>query len=204
MNRRTVLAGTAAAIASPFLAAVPALADARRQSLVDQSLRSASKVLSGKDYPDALRNMGKARGVIIKGSTNTAVRALTGGIVEVNDALLSSQRYGAVVSVGGRITLTDVVSESQVGTESLDPTDPPAVLELTDVIVRGTPDDGVTPSDNSQVTATRLLVEAVNQLLTDLPGLDGGFSAAREQREQVVGAGRLHVAVRLDRLHAEA
>jgi SH3 domain-containing YSC84-like protein 1 len=65
MNRRTVLAGTAAAIASPFLSAVPALADARRQSLVDQSLRSASKVLSGKDYPDALRNMGKARGVII-------------------------------------------------------------------------------------------------------------------------------------------
>jgi len=65
MNRRTVLAGTAAAIVSPFLAAVPALADARRQSLVDQSLRSASKVLSGKDYPDALRNMGKARGVII-------------------------------------------------------------------------------------------------------------------------------------------
>jgi len=65
MNRRTVLAGTAAAIASPLLAAVPALADARRQSLVDQSLRSASKVLSGKDYPDALRNMGKARAVII-------------------------------------------------------------------------------------------------------------------------------------------
>jgi SH3 domain-containing YSC84-like protein 1 len=65
MNRRTVLAGTAAAIASPFLSALPALADARRQSLVDQSLRSASKVLSGKDYPDALRNMGKARGVII-------------------------------------------------------------------------------------------------------------------------------------------
>jgi len=65
MNRRTVLAGTAAVIASPFLAAVPALADARRQSLVDQSLRSATKVLSGKDYPDALRNMGKARGVMI-------------------------------------------------------------------------------------------------------------------------------------------
>jgi lipid-binding SYLF domain-containing protein len=65
MNRRTVLAGTAAAMASPFLAAVPALADAKRQSLVDQSLKSASKVLSGKDYPDALRSMGKARGVII-------------------------------------------------------------------------------------------------------------------------------------------
>ena len=65
MNRRTVLAGTAAAMVAPFVTAVPALADARRQSLVDQSLRSASKVLSGKDYPDALRNMGKARAVII-------------------------------------------------------------------------------------------------------------------------------------------
>ncbi len=65
MNRRTVLAGTAAVLASPFLSSLPALADAKRQSLVDQSLRSASKVLSGKDYPDALRNMGKARGVII-------------------------------------------------------------------------------------------------------------------------------------------
>ncbi len=65
MNRRTVLAGTAAAMASPFLMSVPSLADAKRQSLVDQSLNSARKVLSGKDYPDALRNMGKARGVII-------------------------------------------------------------------------------------------------------------------------------------------
>jgi len=66
MNRRTVLAGTAAAMASPFLLkAMPALADAKRQSLVDQSLSSARKVLSGKDYPDALRNMNNARGVII-------------------------------------------------------------------------------------------------------------------------------------------
>jgi lipid-binding SYLF domain-containing protein len=65
MNRRTVLAGTAAAMVAPFVTAVPALADARRQSLVDQSLISARKVLSGKDYPDALKNMNKARGVII-------------------------------------------------------------------------------------------------------------------------------------------
>ena len=65
MNRRTVLAGTAAVLASPLLTALPALADAKRQSLVDQSLRSATKVLSGKDYPDALKNMTKARGVII-------------------------------------------------------------------------------------------------------------------------------------------
>jgi len=65
MKRRTLLAGTAAVMASPFLTAAPSLADAKRQSLVDQSLNSARKVLSGKDYPDALRNMGKARGVII-------------------------------------------------------------------------------------------------------------------------------------------
>jgi lipid-binding SYLF domain-containing protein len=65
MNRRTVLVGTAAAMAAPFLTTEPALADAKRQSLVDQSLNSARKVLSGKDYPDALRNMAKARGVII-------------------------------------------------------------------------------------------------------------------------------------------
>jgi SH3 domain-containing YSC84-like protein 1 len=65
MNRRTVLAGTAAVLASPLLSSIPALADARRQSLVDQSLMAARKVLSGKDYPDALKNMSKARGVII-------------------------------------------------------------------------------------------------------------------------------------------
>src|SRR5437660_320599 len=42
------------------------------------------------------------------------------------------------------------------------------------------------------------------QLPTDSPCRDGGFSAARGQREQVVGARRLYVAVRLDRRHAEA
>ena len=65
IDRRTVLAGTAAALAAPFLAAAPARADAKRQSLIDQSLASARKVLSGKDYPDAVRNMGKAKGVLI-------------------------------------------------------------------------------------------------------------------------------------------
>ena len=52
-------------MASPFLMSVPSLADAKRQSLVDQSLNSARKVLSGKDYPDALKNMTNARGVLI-------------------------------------------------------------------------------------------------------------------------------------------
>jgi len=64
LDRRTALTGAAAVLAAPF-AATPALADARRQSLVDQSLDSGRKVLSGKDYPDALKNMTKARGVLI-------------------------------------------------------------------------------------------------------------------------------------------
>jgi lipid-binding SYLF domain-containing protein len=65
LNRRTVLSGTAAAFAAPLVAAVPARADARRQSLVDSCLESARKVLDGKDFPDAGRNMTTARGVLI-------------------------------------------------------------------------------------------------------------------------------------------
>ena len=65
LSRRSVLAGTAAAVLLPTVAPSIALADAKRQSLVDQSLRSASKVLSGKDYPDTLKLMPKARGVLI-------------------------------------------------------------------------------------------------------------------------------------------
>jgi len=60
LDRRSVLAGTAALFVAPA-----AHADAKRQSLVDQSLNSARKVLSGKDYPDALKLMPKARGVLI-------------------------------------------------------------------------------------------------------------------------------------------
>ena len=65
MNRRTVLAGTAATLAAPVIFVTPSWADAKRQSLVDQCLRSAAKVLSGKDYPDALRNMNKAKAILI-------------------------------------------------------------------------------------------------------------------------------------------
>jgi len=65
LDRRTVLAGTAAAFATPLLSAMPARADARRQSLVDSCLESARKVLDGKDFPDAARNMTNAKGVLI-------------------------------------------------------------------------------------------------------------------------------------------
>ena len=56
LDRRTVLAGTAAAFAAPSLPSVPALR--RRQAPVAgrfQSLESARKILSGKDYPDAAK-----------------------------------------------------------------------------------------------------------------------------------------------------
>jgi len=65
LDRRTALAGAAAAVALPLAAAVPARADAKRQSLVDSCLETARKVLTGKDFPDAARNMNTARGVLI-------------------------------------------------------------------------------------------------------------------------------------------
>jgi lipid-binding SYLF domain-containing protein len=65
LDRRSVLAGTAAAFAAPFVGASSSRADAKRQSLVDQCLQSAQKVLSGKDFPDALKNMSNAKGVLI-------------------------------------------------------------------------------------------------------------------------------------------
>ena len=65
LDRRSALAGAAAAFAAPYVLSLPAHADAKRQSLVDQSLRSAQEVLSGKDYPDVLKLMPKARAVLI-------------------------------------------------------------------------------------------------------------------------------------------
>jgi SH3 domain-containing YSC84-like protein 1 len=65
LDRRSVLAGSAAAFAFSFVAAPSSRADARRQSMVDQCLSSGRKVLTGKDYPDASKYMGKARAVLI-------------------------------------------------------------------------------------------------------------------------------------------
>jgi SH3 domain-containing YSC84-like protein 1 len=65
LDRRTLFAGTAAAFAAPMLSAFPARADAKRQALVDSSLESARKILTGKDYPDAANHIVNARGVLI-------------------------------------------------------------------------------------------------------------------------------------------
>lgn len=65
LDRRTILAGGAAAFAVPSVLAVPARADARRQALVNQCLESARKVISGKDFADAPKMMAKSRAVLI-------------------------------------------------------------------------------------------------------------------------------------------
>lgn len=61
LDRRSLLAGTAAAVFVP----AAARADAKRQSLVDQSLDTGRKILDGKDFPDARKVMNNARGVMI-------------------------------------------------------------------------------------------------------------------------------------------
>jgi lipid-binding SYLF domain-containing protein len=63
--RRTFLKGSAAAIAVPLLSANAALADAKRQALVDDALEAARKVLNEREYPDAVRLMQKSKAVLI-------------------------------------------------------------------------------------------------------------------------------------------
>ena len=65
LDRRSLLAGTVATFLAPVAAPSIALADAKRQSLVDQSLDTARKILDGKDFPDARKVMNNARGVMI-------------------------------------------------------------------------------------------------------------------------------------------
>jgi lipid-binding SYLF domain-containing protein len=63
--RRAFLKGSAVTIAVPLLPASAARADAKRQALVDDSLEAARKVLNDKEYPDAVRLMGKSKAVLI-------------------------------------------------------------------------------------------------------------------------------------------
>ena len=65
LDRRSLLAGSMAAVAAPLSFAAPARADAKRQALVDSSLEAARKILAGKDYPDAQKYIQGARGVLI-------------------------------------------------------------------------------------------------------------------------------------------
>ncbi|MCW5745101.1 MAG: lipid-binding SYLF domain-containing protein [Alphaproteobacteria bacterium] len=55
----------ASAAAASLIAAGPALADAKRQALVNDSLDAARRVLDGHDFPDAPNLMKRARAVLI-------------------------------------------------------------------------------------------------------------------------------------------
>lgn len=63
--RRTFLLGSAVAITAPLLSSNAALADAKRQALVDDALEAARKVLNEREYPDAVRLMAKSKAVLI-------------------------------------------------------------------------------------------------------------------------------------------
>lgn len=61
---RRRLAASAAALVS-LIAATPALADAKRQALVNDALAAAQRVIDDKDFPDAANQMKRARAVLI-------------------------------------------------------------------------------------------------------------------------------------------
>ena len=63
LSRRFLVASAAALV--PLTAAAPALADAKRQALVNDALGAAQRVVDGRDFPDAANQMKKARGVLI-------------------------------------------------------------------------------------------------------------------------------------------
>jgi lipid-binding SYLF domain-containing protein len=63
LSRRFLVASAAGLV--PLVSAVPALADAKRQALVNDALEAAQRIVDGKDFPDARIHMTKARGVMI-------------------------------------------------------------------------------------------------------------------------------------------
>lgn len=63
LSRRGIIAGGTALLGVG--ASAPALADAKRQALVNDALRTAQKIIEGKETPDARKNMPQARAVMI-------------------------------------------------------------------------------------------------------------------------------------------
>lgn len=63
LPRRRLVASAAALV--PLMIATPALADAKRQALVNDALATAQRVIDDKDFPDAANQMKRARAVLI-------------------------------------------------------------------------------------------------------------------------------------------
>jgi len=62
-TRRHLLAASGSALA--LAAATPAWADARRQALVDDALVAARNVINDKEFPEAVRNVARAKAIMI-------------------------------------------------------------------------------------------------------------------------------------------
>lgn len=113
LSRRNVIAGGTALLGMG--AATPALADAKRQALVNDALRTAQKVLEGKDTPDARKHMPKARAVmimpafaqaafIIGGAGGRAVMLARGGQADWSSPAFYSLGSGSIgLQIGGRV-----------------------------------------------------------------------------------------------------
>ncbi|HJQ57192.1 MAG TPA: lipid-binding SYLF domain-containing protein [Vineibacter sp.] len=63
LSRRSLVATAAAFV--PFAAANPALADAKRQALVNDALDAARRVIDNTDFPDAPSLLKRSRGLLI-------------------------------------------------------------------------------------------------------------------------------------------
>jgi lipid-binding SYLF domain-containing protein len=63
LSRRFLVASATALV--PLVAAAPALADAKRQALVNDALAAAQRVVDGREFPDAANQLKRARAVLI-------------------------------------------------------------------------------------------------------------------------------------------
>ena len=113
LSRRGVIAGGTALLG--IGASAPALADAKRQALVNDSLRTAQKILDGNDTPDARKNLMQARAVmimpnfaqaafIIGGAGGRAVMLARSGRSDWSSPAFYSLGSGSLgLQVGGRV-----------------------------------------------------------------------------------------------------
>jgi lipid-binding SYLF domain-containing protein len=129
LSRRCLIASAAALV--PLTAAGTALADAKRQALVNDSLGAAQRVIDSRDYPDAARHMKNARAVLIMPSFAQAAFLIGGaggrGVLLARSApgdwsypafyTMGSGSFG--LQVGGRVQEIVLIVLTDKGLNSL-------------------------------------------------------------------------------------